>query len=382
MMVPALEQICREARAQGGPQSEWWWCMDESLALILERLATHRYVILDDLLEDEEANFLLEEVQNANEEGMIAGDGIVGGGNDGNLIDSNVDKAIRGDKLAYFDGTESNWPGPTLSKVLQKLNTLIVELGGMSGNEDLNQVQNELKSIKTRSRAMITCYPPGGYYATHVDNPCGNGRRITFILYLNPEWKAEDGASLRIHPPMIIPSSSHWQSSYNHITETVEIEPIFNRLILFFSDHRCPHEVTPSYRDRFALTVWFIDSVERQQLQDLKARQQGIQEGHDHTELYVVKQEICEEGNVCYLYIEFLKDPVHMGNLILDVDDKKCLIAIKDVPGYEMVGGGGDSNNNTIEVTFPFRIDRRQTNASFKKKLNRLQISVTRGSKE
>ena len=42
-----------------------------------------------------------------------------------------------------------------------------------------------------------------------------------------------------------------------------DIEPRFNRAIFFWSDRRNPHEVMPSTRIRFAITVWYIDEHER-----------------------------------------------------------------------------------------------------------------------
>ena len=42
-----------------------------------------------------------------------------------------------------------------------------------------------------------------------------------------------------------------------------DIEPKFNRVIFFWSDRRNPHEVMPSARLRFAITVWYFDDKER-----------------------------------------------------------------------------------------------------------------------
>lgn len=42
-----------------------------------------------------------------------------------------------------------------------------------------------------------------------------------------------------------------------------DIEPKFNRVIFFWSDRRNPHEVMPSTRMRFAITVWYFDANER-----------------------------------------------------------------------------------------------------------------------
>lgn len=43
-----------------------------------------------------------------------------------------------------------------------------------------------------------------------------------------------------------------------------DIEPRFNRVIFFWSDRRNPHEVMPSTRMRFAITVWYFDANERE----------------------------------------------------------------------------------------------------------------------
>lgn len=41
-------------------------------------------------------------------------------------------------------------------------------------------------------QAMVACYPGNGsYYRRHVDNPSGDGRVVTCILYLNEEWDVQ-----------------------------------------------------------------------------------------------------------------------------------------------------------------------------------------------
>jgi hypothetical protein len=96
---------------------------------------------------------------------------------------------------------------------------------------------------------------------------------VTCILYLNKDWRSGDGGELRIyHPP----------SSFSGSSDTT-IPPLLNRLVVFWSDMWCLHEVPslpllslsfvsdaltscqvlPSNKTRYAITLWFIDSKER-----------------------------------------------------------------------------------------------------------------------
>lgn len=115
----------------------------------------------------------------------------------------------------------------------------------------------ELKSVTTRSRAMVTCYPGEQRgYTKHCDNAVRNGRKLTAILYLNNDWTQADGGELKIYPSYTTEGSNVTRRlmlegvfGYNpnncFVTDNaIAIRPIANRLVLFWSNMRCPHEVT------------------------------------------------------------------------------------------------------------------------------------------
>lgn len=121
-------------------------------------------------------------------------------------------------------------------------------------------IQDSSVFVNFYSQAMVACYPGNGsYYRRHVDNPSGDGRVITCILYLNKDWNAkEDGGILRIF-------SAQDESCY------VDVSPEYNRMLFFWSDRRNPHEVQPAFRPRYAITVWFFDKTERERAKEESA---------------------------------------------------------------------------------------------------------------
>lgn len=98
---------------------------------------------------------------------------------------------------------------------------------------------------------MVACYPGSGtHYVKHVDNPTRDGRCITAIYYLNPNWDAgTSGGLLRMFPESL---------------PVVDIAPQFDRILFFWSDRRNPHEVQPAHRTRYAITLWYHDAEERE----------------------------------------------------------------------------------------------------------------------
>ena len=266
-----MESIYSSLYTQYG---KWWWCSDEALKLASSLLLRDNYVKLDNFLGKDEFNKVHKEIIQAHQNGLISLEGKVGGGRDGQSI-SNVDKEIRNDVLGWMDCSnmpsssamgcyfedndknisdkaigKQNWSA--LTNLIQFIESIVFELKPF--------MPDELKNVKTRSKIMCTFYPGpsndtnGSRYTSHFDNANGNGRRITAIYYLNKNYEKQNGGCLRIHQP---------NTSTKDLKPKVDIEPIADRLVLFFSDKRVPHEVLPTYKDRYAVTVWFFDSIEK-----------------------------------------------------------------------------------------------------------------------
>jgi SM-20-related protein len=94
----------------------------------------------------------------------------------------------------------------------------------------------------------FSLYPLGAFYGTHLDQSRRNAdRKITFIHYLNRDWKPCDGGELRLY--LDDEKSRH-----------VDIEPVWGRCLFFVSD-RFYHEVLPSTAEsRQSLSGWFSAS--------------------------------------------------------------------------------------------------------------------------
>ena len=133
---------------------------------------------------------------------------------------------------------------------------------------------------------MIACYPGGGArYVRHCDNSCHagegercNGRRLTVIMYLNPAWAPVDGGELRLFEPF----------APKHRPPLADVQPLLDRLVLFYADYRVPHEVLPSHAERNAVTLWYFDADERQRAQRLDEATAGT----DTSEARAIEEEI------------------------------------------------------------------------------------------
>ncbi|XP_061914532.1 egl nine homolog 1 isoform X1 [Entelurus aequoreus] len=160
---------------------------------------------------------------------------------DGQVVSQKSDstKDIRGDKITWVDGKEAGCE--KIRFLTTRMDDVIRHCNAKLGDY----------SINGRTKAMVACYPGNGTgYVRHVDNPNGDGRCVTCIYYLNKDWNAkEHGGLLRIFP--------------EGKAQFADIEPRFDRLLLFWSDRRNPHEVQPAFATRYAITVWYFDADER-----------------------------------------------------------------------------------------------------------------------
>ncbi len=143
---------------------------------------------------------------------------------------------------------------------------------------------------------MIASYPAAGArYARHVDNPNANGRKLTAILYLNPGWEVERGGNLNIFtnkgggvmaPAPVDPEGKatsiydvawpHEAPAVVHEEEVTTIVPAMDRMVVFWSDERCPHEVTAvneGFGPRLAVTTWYFDNAE---LAEMNAKESAL----------------------------------------------------------------------------------------------------------
>ena len=91
---------------------------------------------------------------------------------------------------------------------------------------------------------MFAHYPEGAFYKRHLDAFRGQtNRRLTTVLYLNPQWEPEDGGQLLIYE----------KGSKDPIESVI---PRFGTLVIFLSEV-FPHEVLPARKSRFSLTGWY-----------------------------------------------------------------------------------------------------------------------------
>nr|XP_057914189.1 egl nine homolog 1 isoform X2 [Doryrhamphus excisus] len=120
---------------------------------------------------------------------------------DGQVVSQKSDstKDIRGDKITWVDGKEEGCE--KIRFLTTRMDDLIRHCNGKLGNYTIN----------------------------------GRTKEHGGLLRIFPEGKAQ----------------------------FADIEPRFDRLLLFWSDRRNPHEVQPAFATRYAITVWYFDADER-----------------------------------------------------------------------------------------------------------------------
>jgi SM-20-related protein len=152
----------------------------------------------------------------------------------GNQQSLQIQEAIRGDYIKWLDKDDS----PDAIKVY--LNRL----------QELVQYLNQALFLSLKDfEVHMTVYPEGSFYKRHLDQfKKDDHRKLSVILYLNPDWKQDQGGQLRMYLS----------------GQTKDFSPMAGRLVIFRSD-QIEHEVLPATRERLSITGWILD-----QLVDLK----------------------------------------------------------------------------------------------------------------
>ena len=92
--------------------------------------------------------------------------------------------------------------------------------------------------------AHFAHYAPGTLYQRHRDAFVGNAsRKLSSVLYLNPDWPADAGGELLLYA-----------DDSDQVLERVV--PEMGRLVLFLSEE-FPHQVLPARQDRYSIAGWF-----------------------------------------------------------------------------------------------------------------------------
>lgn len=100
----------------------------------------------------------------------------------------------------------------------------------------------------------LAWYPPGGFYAAHVDAFRGeDNRKVSTVLYLNDDWQRSDGGELVLYDA-ISPEGEFDDEAPLKVARIVK--PTGGTLVCFLSEE-IPHEVLEATDDRFSIAGWF-----------------------------------------------------------------------------------------------------------------------------
>jgi len=132
---------------------------------------------------------------------------------------------------------------------------------------ELKPKVTRLNGLYERSDVMFSIYPGNGSrFANHIDNTTHDGRVLTVVAYLNPDWDVDEGGALRVQLPQKYRETCTLldpeEKAGDPMTEFVDVFPECGRIVLFYSSE-VRHEVLPTFGQRHACTIWYYDREER-----------------------------------------------------------------------------------------------------------------------
>jgi SM-20-related protein len=189
--------------------------------LITHNIYTHGYHLMDDFLDATIYQELCNQAHDLYLQGVFKSAKI------GQKIQAQRDEQIRGDTIYWIDDEEST------STSLQAY---------LSKTQQVAQVLNHSLFLGLfEFETHFAIYQPGTYYKKHIDQfATTKDRKISFVYYLNPNWRDEMGGQLNL---------------YTKQDELIRaISPEGNRFICFNSE--LPHEVALTHQTRYSITGW------------------------------------------------------------------------------------------------------------------------------
>ncbi|MGB0721332.1 MAG: 2OG-Fe(II) oxygenase [Gammaproteobacteria bacterium] len=140
-----------------------------------------------------------------------------------------LDSTTRGDGIRWIEA-----PGST------------AEADFLSWMEGLRQCVNRALYLGLFDyEAHFARYQPGAFYKRHLDAFTGQtNRRLSTVLYLNPDWSDDDGGELLLYRD---PQATQ---------PILSVSPHIGTLVVFLSTD-FPHEVLAAQRARHSIAGWF-----------------------------------------------------------------------------------------------------------------------------
>ncbi len=188
---------------------------------LIQGLIDNAFGCCNDFLSPETVVGLRNNLHRLSEAGKLKESGI------GNQSKFQFNSHIRGDKINWIEAISQD---PFEMLYLAKVSKFISHLN--------KTCYTSIASFESH----YASYEKGSMYKRHVDQfKSEQGRKFSIVLYLNDDWKSEDGGALSLHP---------------RDQEVVHITPIGGRMVFFRSDEMS-HEVNASpTRDRSSIAGW------------------------------------------------------------------------------------------------------------------------------
>lgn len=274
-----LASSSKASSAPGGESAAAWWSQPAAMDAVTRALVREKYAIIDGFLPSEDYDRLHHAARALAQRGQLQR-GNRGGGRrleeDGADLLNTCNRPRKwtmwDDNVAYCGDADARAP-PVGAVLTQALDEFVSQLkAGGSGVQPV--VAERLREVFFREKVMIACYraETRGQYFQHIDSAGGAQRWLTTILYLNPDWSYEDGGFNRMY-----------HEGWFNTSVKADILPVANRLLVFWAEDDCPHEVTACpTRDRYAMTVWFAHgpTLLRERLATHEGRKELVEDFH------------------------------------------------------------------------------------------------------